>query len=643
MKIFICIFLLIHQLERAIAQANPIQKRVNEYLSQVYAHHAMPGFSVVVLKESKTIFSKGFGVEVLGQQKPFTPNSVVGIGSVTKSLTALAIMQLVEQQKIDLDKPIVFYLPWFRTANKERSDKITVGMLLNHTSGIFGNATNSNDMTDKSTEGLARALQSVYLTREPGISYEYSNLGYCIAGLIVNKVSGMPYTRYVEEKIFRPLDMSRTTTDHELFDKLQTIYGHYPGIKNGIPAKRIIELESGEYIPAGLLTKSCASDLGKYMMMMMHGGIYHGHQIISEKSIQAVWTASISFPGLKKEQGGEGKNSHYGLGWEISNIDGRDIIYHGGSTGTSSAVVVFDLKKQIAAAIVINIDLTLIDEYRYQTLLNIVNNILHLAAEEPVTDYGIYRIKDPSRNNYELDKSFASKYTGEYISLAGGLWMFDGADMNIRENSNGELEASIYRGKQVIYQFDLDFVNRSSAVSRNIFIPGQVRFKIAPDGSVSSLFFNGTEYIKQNDFLQVKYRMVKSADGYIQFKLSVDWRIEWVGSYFKAYSTCQRDLMLEGCITDVDSVAGPEFISNRLKKYAIRFSGIPQSENAGRLVWKEKSMISEKDGGVWQHIVLSAKSGNHACYLLLTTPQTAFTSELQKLVSPLITTFRFNE
>jgi CubicO group peptidase (beta-lactamase class C family) len=102
--------------------------------------------------------------------KPFTPTSVTGIGSVTKSITALAIMQLVDEGKLVLDKPVVYYLPWFRTANKERSDKITVRMLLNHTSGIFGGATSSNEISINQQKDW-RALQSVYLTREPGNSY----------------------------------------------------------------------------------------------------------------------------------------------------------------------------------------------------------------------------------------------------------------------------------------------------------------------------------------------------------------------------------------------------------------------------------------------------------------------------------------
>jgi hypothetical protein len=486
-----------------------------------------------------------------------------------------------------------------------------------------------------------RALQSVYVTREPGISYEYSNLGFSIAGLIVSKVSGIAFPKYLEEKIFSPLNMRGSSTDYKMFDKIQTIYGHYPGTKKGIPAKRLVELESGEYIPAGLLTKSSAADLGKYAMMLMHGGIYDGHQIISKKSIATMWTANIFFPGFKKEQGGDGSKSAYGLGWEISVIEGRNMIYHGGSTGTSSSVVMLDTAKKITASIVINMDMTLIDEYKYRGLLNIMNNILHLAADEPPTDYGIPRIKDPSLNDYILDKSLQSKYTGEYISLAGGIWMFDGADMTIRENQDGQLEALIYRGQQVIFQFDLDFVNRSFAISRNIFTPSKIHFKVAPDGSVSSLFFNGSEYVRQNNFLQTSYQLTKSTDGNIQFKLPLDWRIEWSGSYFKAHSINDTDLLLEGYLNYPDSIAGSDFISSRLKGYSIRVNGTSQSETVGQLVWKEKTMISEKDGRSWQHLAFSVKSGNHACYLLLTTKQEIFTRKLQSIISPLLTTFRF--
>ncbi|MBS1597689.1 MAG: beta-lactamase family protein [Bacteroidetes bacterium] len=640
MKIFLCFLFLL--LDSVAVLAGQPQKKIEKYLQEVYDHNVMPGFSVVVVKDGKIIFSDGFGVEVLGKEKPFTPLTVTGIGSVTKSLTALAIMQLSEQKKIDIDKPIVFYLPWFRTANKERSDKITVRMLLNHTSGLFGSVTNSNDMSDKSTENLARGLQSVYLTREPGVSYEYSNLGFSMAGLIVSKVSGIPYAEYLQEKIFTPTDMRSTSTDYKVFDKIKTTYGHYPGTDKGIPAGRFVELESGEYIPAGLLTKSSATDLGKYLVMLMHGGVYNGHQIVSQKSIEEMWTSNVFFPGFKKEQGGDGSKSAYGLGWEISAIEGRNMIYHGGSTGTSSSVVMLDTTKKIGVAMLVNLDMTLVDEYKHQGLLNIMNNIMHLAADEPTTNYGVPRIKDPSLNDYVLDKSLQSKYIGDYISLAGGIWMFDGADMTIRENQHGQLEALIKRGQQVIFQFDVDFVNPSSAVSRNVFTPSQMHFKVAPDGSVSSVFFNGSEYIRQNNFLQTSYKTTKSENGYLQFKLPSEWNIKWSGSYFKVYAANYAGPLLEGYLNYSNSVAGSDFIASRLKGYNIRVNGTAQSETIGQLVWKEKTMISEKDGRTWQHLAFSVKSGNHACYLLLTTPQETFMRELQNFITPLLTTFRLN-
>src|SRR5258706_12551657 len=106
MKIFLCFLLQLLNVSTTLADWP--HKKIDEYLQQVYEHHVMPGFSVIVMKDGKTIFSKGFGFEILGKEKLFTPTSVVGIGSVTKSLTALAIMQLVEQHKMELDKPLVF-------------------------------------------------------------------------------------------------------------------------------------------------------------------------------------------------------------------------------------------------------------------------------------------------------------------------------------------------------------------------------------------------------------------------------------------------------------------------------------------------------------------------------------------------------
>ena len=335
MKLIINITLLfvLFQSDTSKAQSN---SAIDKYLSNLYKNHVIPGFSVVVVQKGIIIFSRGYGVENLGSTKPFTPQTICAVGSLTKSMTTMAMMQLVEQKKIELDKSVTYYLPWFRTANKERSDKITVRMLLNNTSGLYSNSSSQSDeVSENYLENLVRSLASTFLTRKPGSAYQYSNVGFSVAGLIISKVTGMVYPKYMHDKIFVPLKMLHTSTDPEDFNKLKLVGGHFYGINKAIVAKKETNVQPDGFIPAGSLMCSSTEDLGKYLIALMSED---KNQVISGNSLSKMWKLNISFPGFTKDDGGDGTSFGYGLGWMMSTIEGRHIIHHGGSTGARMRV-----------------------------------------------------------------------------------------------------------------------------------------------------------------------------------------------------------------------------------------------------------------------------------------------------------------
>ena len=326
-----------------LSQSLPVS--VDSYLQSIHKIHIIPGFSVVVIKDNKVIFSKGYGIEKTGANKPFTPATVIAVGSLTKSFTALAVMKLVEKGKLCLDSPVIEYLPWFHTANKERSDKITIRMLLNNTSGLYPPNTNPiYDLSEAAIETFVKNLSSIYLYKEPGNSYEYTNAAFIVAGLVISKVSGISYASFLEKEIFLALGMKHTTTKREDFDRMKVIPGHYPSIKSVIVAKREPEFETGEYSPAGSQLHSCADDIGKYLIALMNE-----NEVVSSHIKKALWMSYVNFPGLSKDDGSDGKPFSYGLGWMISNIEGRKIIHHGGSTGKTSSFTMIDTANKIAA------------------------------------------------------------------------------------------------------------------------------------------------------------------------------------------------------------------------------------------------------------------------------------------------------
>jgi len=393
-----------------------------------------------------------------------------------------------------MEEPVKKYLPDFITANPEKGDKITVRMLLNNTSGLTGKTRNSFDMSEQSIEKMLGDLSNSFILTEPGTVYQYTNIGFSIAGLLIRKVSGKSYAEYVTEHIFKPLHMFNTSVL-----PLQTKHsarGHLPGIKQAIAAGDM-GLMSGEFIPAGKFAQSTTGDLANFLMMYLNNGIHNNKQLVSPCLLAEMWKPEIDFIGLSIKEGGDGKKYQYGLGWMISHIDGRKVIHHGGSTGTASSFTMIDPKNDLAVSLLSNVDLTLIDRHHYAFGLSIVNNILHLAAGNTITDYAKPAGTDPTINNFRLPEELHANYAGHYQHKQGGdnFVYYDQPDVVITKQG-ADLKGTVLREGQVINEFLLDFVNPAIAVSRNIARPSHLRFQLDKYGKANRFFCFGMELRK---------------------------------------------------------------------------------------------------------------------------------------------------
>ena len=205
---------------------------VDDYLKKTMELIGIPGMSVAVIKDGEIIFKNGYGVEVIEEARPMTADSVSAIGSVTKTFTTIAIMQLVEKGLINLEDKVIDYLPWFRTLEKKKSDIISIAMILSNSSGLPTNAPGFTwiieDIGEFSALEIAKSLASEKLLFEPGVSFKYSNSGFILAGLIIEKLSGLKYADYISKNILRPLGMTNSSTDISLFENLGALNGHLP-------------------------------------------------------------------------------------------------------------------------------------------------------------------------------------------------------------------------------------------------------------------------------------------------------------------------------------------------------------------------------------------------------------------------------
>lgn len=635
MKILIGFFTLVLLSQTVLTQTLPAT--VDRYLKRIYNNHIIPGFSVVVIKNDQVIFSKGYGVEKTGENRLFTPATAVAVGSLTKSFTALAVMRLVENGKLRLDAPVIKYLPWFRTANKVQSDKITISMLLNNTSGLYSsNTMPAYDLSETSIETFVKNLASIYLNKEPGNSYEYSNAGFIVAGLVISKVSGLPYAAFLETQIFKPLGMFHTSTKPAEFSRMNIVPGHYPAIKSVIIAKREPQFETSEYAPAGSLLHSCADDIGKYLVALLHE-----NKPVSSNIQKALWSPYINFPGLSLENGGDGKPFGYGYGWMISTIEGREIIHHGGSTGKTSSFTMIDPKNKIAASILMNVDMTFIDKYAYPTEFNILNNVLRLAANLKESTFGKPVSTDPTLNSYELEESNKNNYTGEYRHRKGGdAFVNFGVDMKIQKTPGGRLEGIIYRGSQTVNRFYLDFVNESVALSRNVAMPAHLTFKITAAGKVTIAFFNNIEFSKEKKEGNNLFKQVSDAYGRVSFDIPKEWQYSVSKACFSSGAKNNKALITGGILSKGKFSFDKFFKSGCGEGASLNSKSNILAETIGTFIWQQKTYSFKKGNEEFQCMLLFTNNTSNTYWFMLISSKSTFTLQVQQVMNVLLKSFR---
>lgn len=246
---------------------------IDGYVERQMHRLKIPG-AVLAIVEGDEIVHRSFGRARPDGETP-TPQTPFFIGSLTKSITALAVMQLVEAGRVELDAPVQRYLPWFRVADPEASARMTVRHLLNQTSGLPTVASNVSlaDMDDRpdAAERQVRALATLKLSRPAGSKWEYSNLNYNVLGLIVEAAGGEPYTGYVQKHILEPLDMGRTYMEKSQAQENGLAVGHRHWFSFPFPAPNL-PVPRGS-LPSGQII-SCAEDMAHYLIAHLNGGRY---------------------------------------------------------------------------------------------------------------------------------------------------------------------------------------------------------------------------------------------------------------------------------------------------------------------------------------------------------------------------------
>lgn len=269
-------------------------KEVEEFADPLFADKMKKfntvGSNFVVVKDGKVVLSKGYGYANKEKKVPVDKDTVFQIGSVTKSFTALAAMQLVDQGKVDLKHDIQEYLGEMKVPNKT-GKPLTMFDLLTYTSGVDL----PDIVTDFSLEYLNKDISMKgYLNthmptvvRTPGEAYTYDNFGFMLAGYAVENISGMPYSQYMEKNVFKPLGMNKTSV-RLTPEVLSNLAAHYGPSGELLPTIGFAPSEK----PEGSMA-STGEDMAKYLIMHLNKGVFEGKEIVSKKSIDLMHTYQI--------------------------------------------------------------------------------------------------------------------------------------------------------------------------------------------------------------------------------------------------------------------------------------------------------------------------------------------------------------
>ena len=335
-KLIIFLFTIIFFANYSYAQMKP--ESIDSLVKNTLKAFDVPGIAVGIVKDGKLIFAKGYGVRSLKNNLPVDENTLFGIASNSKAFTSTALAMLIEEGKLKWDDKVTDYLPGFKMYDPYVTESFTIRDLLTHRSGLGLGSGDLMFFPDGSTFTKDDVLHNLrYLKQVSSFrtKFDYDNNLYIIAGLVIEKVSGLSWEEFVEQKIMKPVGFTSSTASYNrVKNNLNIIDAHAPA-----DGKVIMIPHDWNPIanPAGGIMSNI-TDLSKWLIVQMNDGkLENGKQLFSKENHAEMWTPQT----IIKSAGGP-YNVHfssYGLGWFLADVKGYKQVSHtGGLAGTVTQI-----------------------------------------------------------------------------------------------------------------------------------------------------------------------------------------------------------------------------------------------------------------------------------------------------------------
>lgn len=310
-------------------------RQAAQFADSLRVKQGIPGISICVGTKDKILWAEGFGLADIENQVPVAVTSMFRMGSVSKSLTSLAVGRLVEEGRLDLDAPIEKY----NTGYARKQYSITPRQLATHTAGVRHYGLNDGLQCIKLYKNVQDGL--VIFSRDsllfkPGTAYNYSTYGYSLLSAVIEQVSQTPFLAYMQTAIFNPLGMTHTGADYS--DKL-------------VPHRvRFYETRNGQLVNANQVENSYKWAGGGFLStpadLVIMGGSLLSYSLLKKETVALLFTPQLL---------ADGKNTNYGFGWRIgTDKKKRRIIHHGGSIDGGRTFLILYPDHNLVVAITAN-------------------------------------------------------------------------------------------------------------------------------------------------------------------------------------------------------------------------------------------------------------------------------------------------
>jgi CubicO group peptidase (beta-lactamase class C family) len=326
-----------------------IEKAVASFMSA----NSVPGLSAALVLEGEPRWSQGFGMADLENYSPATSSTLFRLGSISKPITATAVLQLWQGGKLDVDAPVQKYCPEF----PQKDWPITTRELLGHLGGIrHYNPDGKGDVPEDSARHFSSMQEALELfardplVAKPGTEFHYSTYGYTLVGCVLEGAASEKFTDYLRKNIFVPARMEQTRDD-DFFTVIRHRTRWYHKDKSGIVHNAGV-LDSSYKVPGGGIISS-ADDMARFEVAIL------GDKLLRHPTRDLMWT-SLKTAG--------GKQTGYGLGWGITDKLGVHLLEHtGGQQGTSTAFAIVP-ERNAGVVVLCNLDDVDVDQLAMQIL-----------------------------------------------------------------------------------------------------------------------------------------------------------------------------------------------------------------------------------------------------------------------------------